>query len=422
MKKKLSLLLSMVLVVGALSVPTIANDSQDIKIIVSGNAIECDQPPVIVDGRTLIPLRAVAESVGAEVNWDAITKTVSIENDKKVLNLTIGNKYISYQEKTDNSDIVLVPIDVPAQVMNDRTMVPLRVVAETLGIKVDWDAENKTVNINKTTDEVTTSETSTASEETTEVSTIDENSTEVTSISESTETTTSEEITKIQVLLSSDRKNLGTKTSSETITDSVVVDEVTLFSIKASYGTIEGNDAYNTLMKEMAQKVVDKEMNEFEKKTKIAYEKLEDDEKHKFVPYSVDYSSKVEYTDGNIISTVFTTKYCQKNLVYKTIDDFKVTDNTGKNNLTISDLTGNKVSTETAMNAAIDKFQELFDADKTHHYLDKIKENGMKESMITYHIDMNGNYVFSVGRGIISPSDNGIESVIIPSTDLLKLK
>jgi len=108
--------------------------------------------------------------------------------------------------------------------------------------------------------------------------------------------------------------------------------------------------------------------------------------------------------------------------VYKTIDDFKVTDNTGKNNLTISDLTGNKVSTETAMNAAIDKFQELFDADKTHHYLDKIKENGMKESMITYHIDMNGNYVFSVGRGIISPSDNGIESVIIPSTDLLKLK
>jgi hypothetical protein len=102
---------------------------------VDGLAKTLDAAPVIVDGRTMVPLRFVAEALGAKVEWDGDTQTVSISLDGKTLTVTIGE---------------LAPgMDVPAMISNDRTMAPLRYISETLGCVVEWSANIQSVDIIK---------------------------------------------------------------------------------------------------------------------------------------------------------------------------------------------------------------------------------------------------------------------------------
>ncbi|OPZ92173.1 MAG: hypothetical protein BWY74_01713 [Firmicutes bacterium ADurb.Bin419] len=109
-----------------------------IKVLIDGVQVKFDQPPVIQDGRTLVPLRAIFEAMDATVTWDAETRTVtSIKIDTTIV-LKIGNNVMT----KNGSDITL---DVPAQILNGRTLVPARAVAESFGAKVDWDAKTRTV-------------------------------------------------------------------------------------------------------------------------------------------------------------------------------------------------------------------------------------------------------------------------------------
>lgn len=106
-------------------------------IIVNGDT-KFDTPPVIKEGRTLIPVRAISEGMGAEVEWNA---------EEKIVTITKGDKVIVF-ELTENKvfvDDVETIIDVPAKVMNNRTMVPLRFIAEQLGLKVGYDEEMQTI-------------------------------------------------------------------------------------------------------------------------------------------------------------------------------------------------------------------------------------------------------------------------------------
>lgn len=90
--------------------------------------------PTIIDGRTLVPLRFIAEAFGAEVGWNGETRTVSILKGKTDIKMVIGeNSYTLNGKKYE--------MDVPAQVLNDRTMVPVRVISESLNQEVFWDAE-----------------------------------------------------------------------------------------------------------------------------------------------------------------------------------------------------------------------------------------------------------------------------------------
>lgn len=88
--------------------------------------------PVIVDDRTLVPIRFIAEGFGAQVGWDETTQTATVELDGRVVTLTIGSDtmYIGGEAAT---------LDVAAQTMHDRTMLPLRAVAEALDKQVFWD-------------------------------------------------------------------------------------------------------------------------------------------------------------------------------------------------------------------------------------------------------------------------------------------
>lgn len=97
-----------------------------------------DQPPVIVNDRTLVPLRAIFEALGAVVDWEPTTRTVTARRGETSISLVIDTNII----KKNGTDI---EIDVPAQIINDRTMVPVRAISESLGASVDWDPITRTV-------------------------------------------------------------------------------------------------------------------------------------------------------------------------------------------------------------------------------------------------------------------------------------
>jgi hypothetical protein len=130
-------------------------------IVAKGKVIKFDTPPVIKDGRTLIPVRALSEAFGATVAWDPVEQKVTISNGTTqiVLNLNSNTAYVNGTE---------VAIDVAATTLSNRTIVPLRFITETLGLKVDWDEETDTVEISDDTDETPTSTTPTTETTTTE--------------------------------------------------------------------------------------------------------------------------------------------------------------------------------------------------------------------------------------------------------------
>lgn len=99
-----------------------------------------DVKPCIVDGRTLVPLRGVFEAMEAEVSWDPATRTVTAVKKGSTVEIVIGNEIMKVNGQP-------VKLDVPAQIVEGRTLVPLRAVSESLGVHVNWSKETRTVSI-----------------------------------------------------------------------------------------------------------------------------------------------------------------------------------------------------------------------------------------------------------------------------------
>jgi len=97
-----------------------------------------DQLPVIENGRTLVPLRAIFEAIGADVSWDGDTNTVTAVKDNTEIKLTIDST-------TAYKNGEAVSLDVPAKLLNGRTLVPVRFIGEAFGVKVDWIGEEMKV-------------------------------------------------------------------------------------------------------------------------------------------------------------------------------------------------------------------------------------------------------------------------------------
>ena len=132
------LLIIFILIISCFTLNTAADS--DIRISVNGKFIPCDVPPVIVDGRTLVPIRAVAEAADAEVTWDGKKRQVYIEAGKNEIYLKIDNKYATVNGEKKALDVSCVIID-------NRTMVPIRFVAESFNYDVSWDGAERIVNI-----------------------------------------------------------------------------------------------------------------------------------------------------------------------------------------------------------------------------------------------------------------------------------
>ena len=115
-----------------------------VSIYVESKLVDCESygtPAILIDGEVLAPLRGVFESLGASVEWDNVTRTVSSEKGNIALELTVGES-VFYKNGTP------IILDVPAQIVNDRTMVPVRPIAEAFGYYVEWDCSVGTLYIN----------------------------------------------------------------------------------------------------------------------------------------------------------------------------------------------------------------------------------------------------------------------------------
>ncbi len=99
--------------------------------------------PLVRQDRTLVPVRVIAESLGGTVTWDEATQTVGIVLGDRTVSLQIDRAEMTVNGGT-------VTLDVPAQVISDRTMLPLRAVAESLGMTVYWDEAGSLIVISKT--------------------------------------------------------------------------------------------------------------------------------------------------------------------------------------------------------------------------------------------------------------------------------
>ena len=107
-------------------------------IIVKGKHLGFDTPPVIKSGRTLVPVRALVQAFGAEVKWNPVDQTVTITKGDQRIVLTLGETEVVVNDGT-------IQLDVPAQSMNGRTVVPLRFIAEQMGFKVDYEDGDITI-------------------------------------------------------------------------------------------------------------------------------------------------------------------------------------------------------------------------------------------------------------------------------------
>ncbi len=94
--------------------------------------------PVIVNGRTLIPVRAVLEELGGVVGWDDVTRTVTLSTGKTTIELTIDST-------TAYRNGEAYTLDVAPVIINGRTMLPVRFIAESVGFKVDWKEQTQQV-------------------------------------------------------------------------------------------------------------------------------------------------------------------------------------------------------------------------------------------------------------------------------------
>lgn len=109
-------------------------------VTVNNQLIKFDTPAYIKNGTILVPLRAIAEKVGGDVAWDDATKTVTITTDDTVIEITPSSM-------TALVNGVPVEMNLPANVTCGRTYVPLRFLAEALGLETELDSENGTVDI-----------------------------------------------------------------------------------------------------------------------------------------------------------------------------------------------------------------------------------------------------------------------------------
>ena len=111
-----------------------------IRLYVNDISLNSEQSPFIQRGRTLVPLRTIAEALDAQVSWDSVNKVAIIKTEKRILQLPINEDIAIVDEKK-------VKLEVPAQILNGRTMVPLRFIAEELQAQVQWNNMDRTVTI-----------------------------------------------------------------------------------------------------------------------------------------------------------------------------------------------------------------------------------------------------------------------------------
>lgn len=139
-KKFSCFVLVLLLILTGISTQKVSAASNEIKVVVNDVQLSFDQSPLMWEGRLLVPLRSIFEALGATVYWNNDTQTVTGKKGKTTIELQIGKAKALINGKEQE-------LQVPARKINNRTMVPLRFVAESLGATVNWNKDTRTATI-----------------------------------------------------------------------------------------------------------------------------------------------------------------------------------------------------------------------------------------------------------------------------------
>ncbi|MDK2793754.1 MAG: hypothetical protein PWP75_382, partial [Caldanaerobacter sp.] len=114
---------------------------KEITVILDGYPIEFDTKPLLEEGTTLVPFRAIAEALNVNVDWNDTSQTVTATYKNSIVKLQVGNK-IAYKNNTPFK-LLVAP-----KIVNNRVLIPLRFFSEAFGFDVKWEQETYTVKIN----------------------------------------------------------------------------------------------------------------------------------------------------------------------------------------------------------------------------------------------------------------------------------
>ncbi len=140
MKKFISLVLAVSLAISSMIYVSAADEG--IRVYLEGSKIDFDVPPQTINDRTMVPIRAIFEAMGANVDWDDITQTAISTKDSTTVKMTLNST-------TEYINDTAYTMDVTPVIINGRTLAPARYVAEAFGYYVNWDGMTQSVLISK---------------------------------------------------------------------------------------------------------------------------------------------------------------------------------------------------------------------------------------------------------------------------------
>ena len=141
MKKSICLLLVVLLL--CVSVMPVFAEDRTVSVSLKGETLDFeDAEPQLIDGRTMVPMRFIFEKLGAAIWYDDVNQTVFAFTQEDTMVMQIGSNRLFINDVPVELDVppMLVPVE-----GGDRTMVPLRAVSESFGLKVEWNDATSTV-------------------------------------------------------------------------------------------------------------------------------------------------------------------------------------------------------------------------------------------------------------------------------------
>lgn len=156
MRRKLFILMSLFILFSFLNIHVYATAPDEkpepIKVKLNGKTLEFDTEPIIENDRTMVPMRTIFEQLGAQVEWYEEVKTVTgYRRYKDIADVFIKLKIGDNTAYRNGNSFTL---DSPPIIRDDRTLVPVRFVADSFGVDVEWDDKNRTVLLSSDNDKL----------------------------------------------------------------------------------------------------------------------------------------------------------------------------------------------------------------------------------------------------------------------------
>ena len=144
LKKSISLIFAICLV---LACTVFSYAATDVTVLINGVKIEYDVPAQIIGDRTMVPMRKTFDMLGAKVDWNAEMRLAIATYKTSIIAIGIDCDSFTVIDVISGA-VAEYKLDVPAQIIDGRTLIPLRAVSQALGKKVDWDGSTSTALIN----------------------------------------------------------------------------------------------------------------------------------------------------------------------------------------------------------------------------------------------------------------------------------